>query len=299
MDNDMTTTRLEIKSRYGTVIATTEEYKTLVEWARSANLSGANLSGADLNRAYLNRAYLSGADLSNARLSRADLSGADLSGADLSGANLSGANLSGADLSGANLSGAYLSGAYLSGAYLSNARLSRANLSGADLSGADLSNARLSGADLNRADLSNARLSGADLSEADLSEANLSNADLSGANLSGAKGLLDPVDWLKTNFESDAEGVIVYKRIGETEFDAPAHWTVEPGVYLTEVVNPTRSVECGCGVNFGTHDWCSQNYTRATFWCCRIEWWDLAGVVVPYNTDGKARCARLRLLKPV
>ena len=147
---------------------------------------------------------------------------------------------------------------------------------------------------MSNADLSNARLSNARLSNADLSEANLSNADLS-----GAKGLLDPVDWLKTNFESDAEGVIVYKRIGETEFDAPAHWTVEPGVYLTEVVNPTRSVECGCGVNFGTHDWCSQNYTRATLWRCRIEWWDLAGVVVPYNTDGNARCARLRLLKPV
>ena len=167
-------------------------------------------------------------------------------------------------------------------------------MSNADLSNADLSNARLSNARLSNADLSEANLS-----NADLSGANLSGADLSNADLSGAKGLLDPVDWLKTNFESDAEGVIVYKRIGETEFDAPAHWTVEPGVYLTEVVNSTRTVECGCGVNFGTHDWCSQNYTRATLWRCRIEWWDLAGVVVPYNTDGKARCARLRLVLAV
>lgn len=32
---------------------------------------------------------------------------------------------------------------------------------------------------------------------------------------------------------------------------------------------------------------------------CRIRWIDLAGVVVPYNTDGKARCARLEILEQV
>ena len=153
--------------------------------------------------------------------------------------------------------------------------------------------------DLSGADLSAAGLRAADLRGADLSGADLSDADLSDADLSGVKGLLDPVDWLKTNFETDAEGIIVYKRIGETEFDAPSHWTIEPGAYLTEVVNPTRTVECACGVNFGTRDWCRWHYKTATLWRCRIEWWDLAGVVVPYNTDGKARCARLRLIEPV
>jgi len=28
-------------------------------------------------------------------------------------------------------------------------------------------------------------------------------------------------------------------------------------------------------------------------------WEDLADVVVPYNTDGKARCARLQLIEPL
>ena len=148
-------------------------------------------------------------------------------------------------------------------------------------------------------DLRAANLSYANLSDANLSYANLSAANLSYANLSGVKGLLDPVEWLKANFESDALGVIVYKRIGQTEFDAPSHWAVEPGAYLTEVVNPTRTLECACGVNFGTRDYCRWHYEMATLWRCRIEWWDLGGVVVPYNTDGKARCGRLRLIEPV
>ena len=187
----------------------------------------------------------------------------------------------------------------LSGVDLSDANLSAANLRGADLRGADLSGADLSAANLRWVNLSDANLSAANLSGVNLSDADLSDANLSAANLSGVKGLLDPVDWLKTNFETDAEGIIVYKRIGKTELDAPAHWTIEPGAYLTEVVNPTRTVECGCGVNFGTRDWCRWHYGMAALWRCRIEWWDLAGVVVPYNTDGKARCARLRLIEPV
>ena len=38
-------------------------------------------------------------------------------------------------------------------------------------------------------------------------------------------------------------------------------------------------------------------YTDADLWECEVEWLDLAGVVVPYNTDGKARCERLRLVR--
>ena len=212
------------------------------------------------------------------------LSGADLRGADLSGADLSGADLSGADLSGANLRGADLSGA----------NLREANLSWADLSWANLREADLRGANLSWADLSEVNLSGADLSEADLSEANLR-----WANLSGAVGLLDSAAWLRANFETDAEGVIVYKRIGGTEYPTPASWLIEPGAYLTEVVNPSRTVECASGVNFGTRAWCAEHYIDAALWRCRIEWLDLAGVVVPYHTDGKARCARLRLLEIV
>ena len=64
-----------------------------------------------------------------------------------------------------------------------------------------------------------------------------------------------------------------------------------------ETVNPDRCTDCGSGVNFGSREWCERNYTEADLWRCRIEWEDLADVVVPYGTDGKARCARLRLLE--
>ena len=238
--------KIEIRSRRGDVLATTEKYHSLTEWVRSGDLSYANLSAANLSAANLSYADLSAANLSAADLRAADLRAADLRAADLGYANLSDANLRAANLSYANLSGV-------------------------------------------------------DLRAANLRAANLSYANLSGVDLSGVMGLLDPVDWLQTNFETDAEGVIVYKRIGAgaTAYSPPAHWTIEPGAYLTEVVNPTRTVECACGVNFGTRDWCQDEYNGATLWRCRIEWWDLAGVVVPYNTDGKARCARLRLIEPV
>jgi hypothetical protein len=93
--------------------------------------------------------------------------------------------------------------------------------------------------------------------------------------------------------------VIVYKRIGETEYPISSTWTIEPGAVLSEVPNPDRCAECGCGVNFGTREWCARNYTEADLWRCRIAWIDLAGVVVPYNTDGKARCAKLTLVEVV
>jgi len=190
-----------------------------------------------------------------------------------------------------DFSEANLSGAYLREADLRWANLREANLRGASLYGANLSEADLSGANLRRANLRDTNLSGANLSEAYLRE----------ADLSGAKGLLDPAVWLQEQFESDAEGLIVYKAIGETYYAAPDHWTIEAGAVLEEVCNPTRTSDCACGVNFATRAWIQRNYANqdVTVWRCRIEWMDLAGVVVPYNTDGKARCARLRLLEKV
>ena len=217
-------------------------------------------------------------------------------------ANLSVANLTRANLSRANLTRANLWWADLSRANLTRANLSRANLTRADLSGANLSLANLSGADLSRANLSGANLSLANLSGANLSGACLSRADLSGVDLSwvdlsGVKNLLNPSRWLADNFEKDDLGYIVYKKIGDTEHKAPDTWKIEPGSFLEEIVNPLPTVDCGCGVNFGTLDWVNAHYVNADIWRCRIRWEDLAGVVVPYSADGKARCSRLELLE--
>ena len=213
---------------------------------------------------------------------RADLSGADLSGVDLSWSKLSEANLSGADLSWSKLSEANLSGA---------------DLSGADLSWSKLPRSKLSGADLSRADLSGADLSGADLSGAKLSGAYLSGAKLSGANLSGAKGLTSAADFLKTHFEQTEAGYIAYKTFN-SQYRAPSTWSIEKGSIIEENVNFDRCKDCGCGINVAPIEWVEQHYSGAV-WKVLIRWEWLAGVCVPYRSDGKIRCERVELLEIV
>ena len=172
------------------------------------------------------------------------------------------------------------------------ADLSEANLSWADLSEANLSEANLSGADLSWADLSEANLSGADLSEA-----NLSWADLSEANLSGADGLLKACNYLDAHFERTTDGYIAYKTFGG-KYDPPEAWKIEAGSVLEENVNPNRADVCGCGINVAPLDWVRREYS-GDIWKVLIRWEWLAGVVVPYNTDGKIRCERVELLEVV
>jgi hypothetical protein len=194
----------------------------------------------------------------------------------------------------ANLRSANLRSANLSSANLSSANLSSANLRGADLSGADLSGADLSGADLSGADLRSA-----DLRSADLRSANLRSANLSGANLSGALGIASAAEWLRANTKTTKRGcILAYKAFGNTTYEPPSAWKIEPGSYLTEVVNPCRGTECASGVNVGTLDFVRRNYPGAqSVWLVGIEPADIADVVVPFRTDGKFRAARVRLIR--
>ena len=237
------------------------------------------------------RASFTGADLTGAVLIGVDLSRADFTGANLTGANLSKANLTNAVFTGADLTEADLPYANLTWAYLARTNLSRVDFFQVNLTEADLTGANLTSASLNEANLKYANLTGANLAGT-----RLTLADLTDANLSGVTGLLTARQFL-TLFQTDDDGVLVWKRIGETAHTAPAHWKIEPGSFLEEVCNPLPTVECGCGVNFGTEDWCRRNHCRADLWLCRIHWLDLAGVVIPYNNDGKARCSRLQLGK--
>jgi uncharacterized protein YjbI with pentapeptide repeats len=182
----------------------------------------------------------------------------------------------------------------LSGANLRSANLRSANLRSADLSGADLRSADLSGADLR-----SANLSGADLSGADLRSANLRSADLRSANLSMTDGLLLGMVFL-TTLEKDDKGIICYKRFGNPEYPSPEKWgKPEPGKIITEVPNLLPTLDCACGINVGTLEWCKKNYTNAELWKCRIAWIDLIDTVIPYNTNGKFRCGRLEILEKI
>jgi len=145
--------------------------------------------------------------------------------------------------------------------------------------------------------LSDTNLSDTNLSGAHLLGANLRGANLRGANLSGSNGLLSASQWMADNFKYK-NGYIVY-RAQRGEFDTPDEWRFTPGAVLIEVANHDRSTVCGCGVNFATLEWVREHYPNETIWQCRIEPRDLPGVVVPYNTEGQARCERLGLIKKI
>jgi len=213
--------------------------------------------------------------------------GVDLQGTVLWDANLRGADLRYADLYGANLRGADLRGADLRGANPRYADLRYADLYGANLRGADLRGANPRYADLRYADLYGANLRGADLR----------GADLRGADLSNTKGLSPASRWMKDNFECTSKGYIVYKAFGETPYADRKKWgKIRAGRILTETVNPCRTIACGCGVNFATKKWIENNYKDVTIYKCLIKWENAVDIIVPYNTDGKARCGKLKLL---
>ena len=158
--------------------------------------------------------------------------------------------------------------------------------------------ANLSGANLIGAHLSRANLIGAHLSRAHLSRAHLSRANLSGANLSGAKGLLDTVNYMEAHFERVERGYIVYKTFGGS-YEPPTEWEIKPESIITETVNFDRCTECGSGINVSPLEWVKREYPNKQIWKCLIEWPWLVGVCVPYNTEGKIRCSRVRLLEVV
>ena len=135
-------------------------------------------------------------------------------------------------------------------------------------------------------------------SRANLSGADLSGADLSGADLSGAKGLLDTVNYVEAHFERVERGYIVYKTFGGS-YTPPDNWKIEPESVITETVNFDRCTEYGSGINVAPLEWVKREYPNKQIWKCLIEWPWLVGVCVPYNTDGKIRSSRVRLLEVV
>jgi hypothetical protein len=262
------------------------------------NLSYADLNGTNLRGANLRGAELYGAELSNANLNGTYLNDADLRGADLSYANLSNAHLNDANLSNVDMSYADLSYANLNKADLSYANLSNADLRGTHLNGASLRYADLSYANLSNADLNDANLRGTDLSCTHLYGADLKGTDMNGTDLSCANGIKNQKEFL-SQFEKTENGIIVYKAIGETSNIPSPKWNIRENKYIEENVNPCRTTLCGCGVSFATINWIKREYENKKYdiWECLIEWDDMSDIVVPYNTDGKARCSRLRLLE--
>lgn len=209
-------------------------------------------------------------------------------------AELDGANLDYQDFSGMNLRFIQLLRCSLVGTTFSGTDLSEAEISECNLSDSRMSFAHLARARMYRSDMRNS-----DLYFANLYRTNLEGTLLAGANLSGATGLVEPQDWMCDNFDTCDDGWIVYKTFGYM-YVVPSTWRIGSGSVIKETVNCDRTNECGCGINFGTLRWIKLNIPSCTnVWKCLIRWKDGPGIIVPYSTDGKARCHQMELLERV
>ncbi len=208
--------------------------------------------------------------------------GADIHGADLYGADLHGADLCGADLHGADLRGA--------------------DLHGADLRGADLHGADLYGADLRGADLHGADLHGADLHGADLYGADLRGADLHGADLHGAKLKIVYINNPLSILLNQKNKLIAYKYLKNDMISPYQNVKYEIGKqYVEKDYNKSLLDTCGKGLNVATLEWCIKDVGCNTenFKFIEVEFSPKDIVVIPYNSDGKFRVKKLKVIREV
>jgi uncharacterized protein YjbI with pentapeptide repeats len=264
---------------------------------RRANMSDTNMSGANMRRANMSDTNMSDTNMSGANMSDTNMSGANMRRANMSDTNMRGANMRNTNMRDTNMSGANMSDTNMSGADMRDTNMSGANMSGADMSDTNMRRANMSDTNMRDTNMSGANMSGADMRRANMSDTNMSGANMS-ANLSQTKGIKDMSKWFSENFKNNTKGYIVYKAIGNTTYNLNQNWKIKKGEYLTENVNFNPTFECGCGVNFGTMDYIYNNYKEAKeIWECLIEFQDLISTVIPYDTDGKGRCGRLKLIR--
>jgi hypothetical protein len=110
--------------------------------------------------------------------------------------------------------------------------------------------------------------------------------------------MVPQIKWITDNFKRTNDGYIVYKAIGRTNYAIPDYWNIHENSIISEhEINRNRSNICGCGVNFGTLEYVAAQYPNSEIWECLLTYDNLADLCVPYNTNGKARCRELKLLK--
>ena len=171
----------------------------------------------------------------------------------------------------------------------------RANLWGADLRGANLGEANLGEANLWGANLWEADLWGADLRGADLRGANLGGADLRGAKninpltstvlslLRQQKNKLRAFKYVKSNLTSPQQGNLDYS-VGKI-------------VQLKKSeCEYSELVECDKGLHVATLEWSLLN-RNSDQPIIEVEFDPKDIVSIPYNTDGKFRVKKLKVLR--
>jgi hypothetical protein len=184
-----------------------------------------------------------------------------------------------------------------------NKNVAACSFNHADLRGVNFANANLRYASFVGADCSMCNFAGADLRAVRFKGANLKDAFLRGAWLTGtdfsnADGLLTTVDLLNEHFEwSVGKHSLEVWRTEVSQFSD--YWgQLRPGKELRQRVNSDRCSLDGCGVSFATKQMMALKF-KPPYWRCEIAFNWLPDVVIPFNTDGRGRCSRLRLMERV
>lgn len=274
-----------------------EDWKNYRADLSYVDLKGVNLENVNLAYANLNDANLEKANLKNANFNYASFIHANLNGTDLKDANLKNANLNYTSFIRANLACVDFEKAKLNSANFEHANLIKANLNKTSLRNTNFNHSNLNGANLSEADLNNAYINCYDLINVNFSGAILKDITLKEANLSGSTGLLNPIDYIKENFECTDKGIIAYKSFEEFH-SSPENWEIKSGSIITESVNYNRSELDGCGINVAPYNWVKKTCIN-DIWKVLIRWEWAVDIVVPYNTNGQIRCGKAELLEIV
>lgn len=104
-----------------------------------------------------------------------------------------------------------------------------------------------------------------------------------------------PAEWMDRMFERSIRGWRVYKTFGQV-YASPPEWNISEGSTITEDNLDMNSVRvCGAGINFATEDWQrGERELEYALWECIVPF--DATIIVPWETDGKARTDRLVIL---
>lgn len=281
----------------------------IAEYLINTSLKNVYINNLDLSNLDLRNADFAEVELENVNMKATNLSGVRFEGSELNDVNFECANLSGANCSyisiddsttfrDANLSNVTMIDACLmsgcfTGAYMKNSILEKSDFKGAHLEYANLENSNL--IDVN---FSDANLKNAIMRNTDLSGSHMTNLNLIGADFSGAQGLLDPIEFLKSNFECSSEGYIVYKGF-DLYHPRPDKWNLKCGEIISETCNPDRSCLCGSGINVATYPWIKQRLEPKKIYKMLIKYEWLSGVIVPFQTEGEIRTSRAQIIGKV
>jgi len=199
----------------------------------------------------------------------------------------------------------------LTGAHISDLTFKNIVLHGVQLCHSLLNNCSFFRCDFERCNLGFTELHYCELKSCDFKYADFTRTLFVGSHfndcdMSQAKGLISQSEWIKNNLEATSNGYICYKSFNEY-YSPPNSWhPIELGKYVEENVNTSRTSLCSYGVNIGTLDFAARSIQCIPVesdynpvYECLIEFADLADVVVPFNTDGKFRAGRVKILRKI